>query len=173
MDKTLVSARTPSGFEDWIVHSSDEEPWVVVAESADGRSFEGRGQDLFRALQQVCGQLETEGVRLCCNGARVNARPSPAASGAGGGMVYLLPALRNPTMRDLVPLLSPAPCERVGTVEEQEEFWRRRQARSWQAALRQVNPLTMVGRRAGRFLGIPRWRADVDGDVTRWRRVGC
>ncbi|MFI9647893.1 hypothetical protein ACIHAA_16550 [Streptomyces sp. NPDC052040] len=151
MTKTAIPARTPVGPEEWMVHSSEEEPWTIRAMAPDGRSFEAVGADLFHALQQVRREAEKQGVRLCCNGARANARPSPQASAVGGGMVYLLPSLRNPGPADLVPLLAPALADQVSSVAEQEAFWAKYRSSSTRSTLRALSPVAPLARLASRF----------------------
>ncbi|MEG3628475.1 hypothetical protein [Streptomyces poriticola] len=170
MTKTVVPARTPAGAQEWIVHSSEDEPWTIRAVAPDGRSFEADGADLFLALQEVRRQIEQQGVLLCCNGARANARPSPLASASGGGMVYLLPSARNPGPEDLVPLLSPAPARHVSPVAEQEAFWSAYQS-STRSTLRTLSPVAPLARLARRVRRSPAWVAEEKEGVTMWRRA--
>jgi hypothetical protein len=166
--RTRVPAQTPAGPQEWLVHSSDREPWTIRAESPDGRFYEAEGADLFLALQRVREQLEEQGVRLCCNGARADARPSPQASASGGGMVYLLPALRNPGPADLVPLLAPAPAAEVGSVAEQDAFWTAYQS-SFRSVLRAFSPLAALARLRGGARRAPAWVAEEKEGVTVWK----
>ncbi|WP_432134968.1 hypothetical protein [Streptomyces sp. bgisy154] len=170
MTRTAVAARTPAGAQEWIVHSSEAEPWTIRAVGPDGRSFEAAGADLFLALQEVRRQAERKDVLLCCNGARVNARPSPQASAFGGGMVYLLPSLRNPGPEDLVPLLAPAPADQVGRVAEQEAFWSAYQS-STRSSLRALSPVAPLARLVSRTRRSPAWVAEERDGVTVWRRA--
>lgn len=170
MTVTVVPALIPAGAQEWTVHSSEQEPWEIKAAAPDGRSFEAGGADLFVALQEVRRQAEQQGVLLCCNGARVNARPSPQASAFGGGIVYLLPSLRNPGPQDLVPLLAPAPARHVRTVAEQDAFWSAYQS-SIRSILRVLSPVAAVARLARRGLRSPGWVAEDQEGVTVWRRA--
>ncbi|MFI2430375.1 hypothetical protein [Streptomyces sp. NPDC018693] len=170
MTKTVIPVRPPAGAEQWIVHSSEEEPWTIRVVASDGRSYEAGGADLFLSLQEVRRQTEEQGVLLCCNGARVNARPSPQASAFGGGMVYLLPSLRNPGPEDLVPLLAPAPADQVGTVAEQEAFWSAYQS-STRSTLRALSPVAPLVRLARTVRRPPAWVPEEKEGVTVWRRV--
>lgn len=171
MSKTAVLAQTPSGAEEWIVHAADEEPWEIRAVAPDGRSFEATSTDLFHALQLVRSELAPWGVQLLCNGARSNARPSPQTSGAGGGMVYLLPSLRNPRVEDLVPLLSPARADQVTSVAEQEAFWSRYCSSTTRSALRALSPIAALKRLEAKFRMPPAWVAEVREGVTIWSYV--
>lgn len=171
MTRTAVRAETPAGPQEWIVHSSEEEPWTIRAVAPDGRSFEAEGADLFVALQRVRERTEKEGVLLCCNGARTDARPSPQSGASGGGMVYLLPSLRNPVPADLVPLLAPAPAAQVGSVAEQEAFWASYRS-SFRSALRAFSPVAPAARLMSRFRRPPaRVAVERDG-VTVWTGPG-
>lgn len=99
-----------------------EEQWLLSFRSAarldleisapDGRIRRASGTDLFTALQSARRELEGEGIRLCCNGARVNARPSSRTSESGGWVVYLIRRHRPATLADLVFTLDYAPPPR-------------------------------------------------------------
>lgn len=99
-----------------------------------GLSLQAEGPDLFDALQQLRKQtLEPLGWVPLCNGARVDCYPSGMARDMGGGqVVYVLsarprlsvgrygPRLRRP----LVDTFEPAPKKSVGTVEDQDAYFR-------------------------------------------------
>jgi len=107
---------------------------VRMTLQADGLGpWSAPGEDYFDALCNLRLELEAAGLRICVTGARVDAHPSGLSRDMGGGqMVYLL---RRRRLADrllgrrrgrtgrLVDLLSPAPCELVGTVAEQREFF--------------------------------------------------
>jgi hypothetical protein len=116
---------------------------VTVAELPDGvrmtlradglGEWSAPGEDFFDALCNLRLGLEAGGLRICVTGARVDAYPSGMSRDMGGGqMVYLLRprglvgrllGRRRGRTGRLVGLLSPAPCERVGSVAEQSEFY--------------------------------------------------
>jgi hypothetical protein len=79
--------------------------------------------DVFECLCRLRTELDREGIRLCCNGARLNVWPSGMARDMGGGSkAYVLQIGRRATIDDLVDIFDSAPIEDVATVEEQRRF---------------------------------------------------
>jgi hypothetical protein len=85
------------------------------------------GPDLFAALQQLRKSLEPLGWFPLCNGARVDCYPSGMARDMGGGAsVYVLKARRRLGRRlPLVGTFEPAPKEAVGSVDDQDAYFKR------------------------------------------------
>jgi hypothetical protein len=68
-------------------------------------------------------QLDKDGIRLCCNGARLNVWPSGMARDMGGGFkAYALQMGRKASREDLVDIFDAAPIDTIATVEEQRRF---------------------------------------------------
>jgi hypothetical protein len=85
--------------------------------------YQARETDLFECLRTIRRALEPSDVRLCCNGARVDAWASGMARDMGGGeKAYILHMSRRAQLSDLVSIFDPAPVETVGTVDEQEAY---------------------------------------------------
>ncbi|MDI3385237.1 hypothetical protein QIS99_03240 [Streptomyces sp. B-S-A8] len=168
--KTRVRAKLNHGGEQiWTVRYSDQPPWQVQAEAPDGASFSAAGDDLFRALQQVRRDLEAKGTILCCNGARSNAHPSPAASEHGAELVYLVPARRPACSLDLAPLLAPAPSRVVVSVSEQERRWQRIQSTPL-GALRIANPIGWWKKIDEAILGLRQWvPVETESGFVEWQ----
>ena len=81
------------------------------------------GQDFFSCLRDLRLLLEQEGIKVLCNGARVNAWVSGLASQMSrGGAVYLVKIGEPVGHNGVVPLFGPAEAESVGTVSEQLAF---------------------------------------------------
>ena len=79
--------------------------------------------DVFECLSRVRAQLDKDGVRLCCNGARLNVWPSDLGRDMGEGLTaYDLQIGRPASLKDLVDIFDPAPIETIATVEEQRRF---------------------------------------------------
>ena len=79
--------------------------------------------DVFECLCRVRTQLDREGIRLCCNGARLNVWPSGMARDMGGGLkAYVLQVGRRASIDDLVDIFDSAPIEDIATVAEQRRF---------------------------------------------------
>lgn len=122
---------------------SPEPPWTVKVSVVGGSAYSGEGADLFEALSRARQEMERDSLLLCCNGARRNARPSPAQSGEGANVVYLLPTYRLLTVRDVFPLFAPAPPESVASVNEQTEYYvSKLQQRKF--LIQWVNPLSWI-----------------------------
>jgi hypothetical protein len=83
------------------------------------------GRDLFDALQQLRLQLEPLGWIPLCNGARTDCYPSGMARSMGGASSVYELTLGKAGRFPLVGLFEAAPPEKVGTVEEQDTFFRR------------------------------------------------
>jgi hypothetical protein len=85
--------------------------------------YHARETDLFECLRTIRRELEATGVRLCCNGARVDVWPSGMAREMGGGtQAYILRMGRAAQRSDLVSIFDPAPVE---AVDDQETYARR------------------------------------------------
>jgi hypothetical protein len=86
------------------------------------------GQDFFSCLRDLRLVLERQGIKVLCNGARIDAWVSGLASQmSAGGAVYLVKVGQPASPNDVVPLFGPTPAEFVGTVAEQrayqEQWW--------------------------------------------------
>lgn len=79
--------------------------------------------DVFECLSRLRTQLDKDGIRLCCNGARLNVWPSGMARDMGGGLkAYVLQIGRRASLADLVDIFDAAPVEAIATVDEQRRF---------------------------------------------------
>ncbi|MDF1680657.1 hypothetical protein [Ponticaulis sp.] len=100
----------------------------------DGLGMQGQvfeGADLFDALIVLRKQLERNGFRLLCAGARRDVLPSGMARSMGGArQVYVLELGKPATT--LIDIFSAATSEEVGTVDEQQSF-----GRQWMTSLRE------------------------------------
>ncbi|WP_181788235.1 hypothetical protein [Streptomyces phytophilus] len=120
-----------------------EDAWRLKIESSSAVEWEGEGADLFEALRQARGCLEPKGVRLCCNGARIDTWPSRMAREHGAWVVYVHRRWLPTTVRDLVPVLGAADAGRIGTVAEQDDYhaWHLANRKRW---FNLVNPLWWI-----------------------------
>jgi hypothetical protein len=106
---------------------------ITLAAAGDNQSWSALGQDLFEAFCALRVQLEALGVRICVNGARVDAYPSGMSRDMGGGQMLHVLRQRNRLERllrmsahktsGLVDIFGPALCEIIGSVEEQRTFY--------------------------------------------------
>jgi hypothetical protein len=87
---------------------------------AGGEETVHAGVDLFECLQGVRRHLESEGLLVCCQGARPGVFPSGMSRQMSNGR-YAYPLRRDPplTDADLVDIFAPAEISEVGTVDDQ------------------------------------------------------
>lgn len=115
---------------------SDEEYTLTVSDPVSNRSWSARRPDVFDAFCEIRRQLEPEGIRICVSGARVDVYPSGMSREMGGGhMAYvyrkpnilrrLLLWIPSVAPYKLVYIFSPAPCDLVVSVDEQESYFDR------------------------------------------------
>ncbi|MEC4895430.1 MAG: hypothetical protein SAL07_19015 [Oscillatoria sp. PMC 1051.18] len=84
--------------------------------------FEGR--DIFDCLCQLRVLLEEKGGNILCNGARIDAYPSPMSRDMGAGIkLYRLKLGKRPQRSDLLRIFDKAEPEQIGTVEEQRAYY--------------------------------------------------
>lgn len=124
----------------WCLEVVGDGPWELRLRAGEGEVAAAVGDNVFEMLRQLRRGLDRVGVRLCVNGARVDVRPSGLSASHGAWMVYTLRLWRPPTVRDLVPTLGYARPARIGSVEQQDEYWQLhlRRRRSW---FNLVNPV--------------------------------
>ena len=97
-----------------------------------GDTWTARGPIVWEAMKTLRLEGEARGLRLCCNGARIDAYPSRMGISMGGGeKVNLLRKGHSARRRDLVEIFGRAPADKIGTVAEQEQFYN-----EWLASLR-------------------------------------
>lgn len=128
---------------EWLIKVDGDGPWSLRLESPAGEEASAQGDNVYEALRSIRGDLSPSGVTLCINGARIDARPSPLSASHGAWMVYILRLWRPPTVRDLAPVFAYSDASRIGSVDEQDEYWqhhlRRRTSR-----LNLVNPIWWI-----------------------------
>lgn len=127
----------------WKIVVEGEGPWTLRLESPNRVESTASGDNIFEALRSMRRELSSRNILLCCNGARVNVRPSGLSASHGAWMVYVLHMWRPSTVRDLVPVFGYAPPHKIGTVEEQDAYWERhlKNRMNW---LNFINPLWWI-----------------------------
>ncbi|WP_409060010.1 hypothetical protein [Streptomyces sp. SYP-A7185] len=107
--------------------------WTLTSDEAqvkishpDGTVYESRGANLWECLTEIRNECEPDGVRICCNGARRDCYPSSMAIQMGGGHKVTIREMgRQVTdMAAVVETFASADLEKVGTVAEQEAYYR-------------------------------------------------
>lgn len=110
-----------NGPREVVASIATEPPWTLTVDLGDGSVVEAEDEDLYEALRAIRLQLESSGLRLCCQGALANVFPSGMARQmAGGRRAYRLRSGRQPGRDDLVDIFDPAYCDQVLSVEEQQ-----------------------------------------------------
>ncbi|MGW2091464.1 hypothetical protein [Promicromonospora sukumoe] len=119
--------------ETWTLTVVDgDDDCLLGLESVDGSAWEATDITVWHALGALRAQLDPAGVRLCCQGARIDAHVSGMSiSMSDGWLAYILRPWRRPRSRDLVNVLEPAPLRKIGTVAEQARYFERWARWSW------------------------------------------
>jgi hypothetical protein len=127
----------------WQISIEGDGPWHLRLKSPDGIEAAAVGSNAFEALRSIREQLAPRGIIMCCNGARVDVRPSGFSASHGAWMIYVLRMWRPPTVRDLVPIFGYAHPSKVGSVEEQDAYWERH-LKNRKNLLNFINPVWWV-----------------------------
>src|SRR5262249_26687490 len=100
---------------------------LVIAWPVDGEERHFDAPDFYECLRAFRREIEPDGFRVLCQGARPNVWPSGMARQMGGAWKSYVHTLGQPgSIKDLVGTFDPVEdVASVGTVEEQDEFIRR------------------------------------------------
>jgi hypothetical protein len=128
---------------EWRMLVEGDGPWCLRLVSPGGVESTATGDNVFGALRAMRADVSSRGIIICCNGSRVDVRPSGLSASHGAWMVYVLRMWRPPTVRDLVPTFGYAPAGRIGSVEEQDAYWARhlKNRKNW---LNFINPIWWI-----------------------------
>lgn len=104
---------------------SGDEAWVRITRP-DGPVYESLGSDLWECLRDIRNICEPQGLRICCNGSRKDCYPSGMALQMGGGHKVIIRRMGHPvtSLDSVVKLFDPADLSQIGTVGEQEAYYR-------------------------------------------------
>lgn len=106
------------------VARQQDDAYVVAVQSEGLGRITGTGPDMFAALVAVRRTLDQAGLRLLCNGARRNVRPSQMGRQMSEGRkAYRYTLGERPSRVDLCDIFDPAPADEVASVLDQERFW--------------------------------------------------
>ncbi|MER5947364.1 hypothetical protein ABT127_14955 [Streptomyces sp. NPDC001904] len=123
VDELPVRVQVDGQVVRWRLVVEGDGPWVLTLRSPAGSECSAEGDDVFDALRSMRAELAPRGVKVCCNGARVDVRPSGLAASQGSWVVYVLHRWRPVTVRDLVSTFDPCDPDQVGSVEAQDAYW--------------------------------------------------
>ena len=106
------------------VEIAQEEPWWIKYTNLTGREILLESDDLFEALILMRLDLEGQGFKLLCEGARPNVMASGMSrSMSGGRKAYVLQLGRPSGLSNLVDIFESANPEDIGTVAQQKDFY--------------------------------------------------
>jgi hypothetical protein len=107
-------------------------PWHVALSIPGALAAESASYDLFQCLLEIRERISADGWKICVAGARRDAWPSGMSSDMGGAwLIYVHTLGRQAGEHDLRPIFDDAPCDKVGSRAEQQEFMEK-----WRASLR-------------------------------------
>jgi hypothetical protein len=126
--KRTVTIRSAERRAEAILEWTDRPPWRVTLSIPGLDPFESLAYDLFECFTDVRERAASSGWQICVVGARRDAWPSGMSSDMGGAaLVYIHTLGRQADGDDLRPIFDDAPCELIGSAEEQKKFrtqWR-------------------------------------------------
>jgi hypothetical protein len=126
--KTNVTVCGTGRHSEAMLEWTERPPWSAVLSIPGVEPLESSGDDLFECLIELRERAAESGHRICVVGARRDAWPSAMSSDMGGAaLVYVHRLGRQADGGDLQPIFADAPCDCVGSIEEQREFmaqWR-------------------------------------------------
>ena len=112
-----------------VLEWTERPPWEAVLSVAGAEPLESTGDDLFDCLLELRERAAESGYRICVVGARRDAWPSGMSSDMVGAALVYVHRLGHPADGgDLQPIFADAPCDSVGSIEEQRESmeqWRK------------------------------------------------
>lgn len=97
-------------------------PWFIEMSCEELPITRYEGHDLFRCFRELRSKLDVFGIKVLCNGARIDATVSGMLSDSGARKVYLTTMGQHARLEDLVNIFDEADPEKVGTVEEQDNY---------------------------------------------------
>jgi hypothetical protein len=90
-----------------------------------GLDMTAEDRDLYECLRSIRLGLEESGVRICCNGARIDAYPSRLNREMGGAQKVQIRVMGRAAMKsDQVGIFDPAPIDSIGSVDQQNGYYR-------------------------------------------------
>jgi hypothetical protein len=106
-------------------HAPHAHYYTMIAALPDRAAIEVEAGDFFQALRLIRTELESDDIRLRCAGARRDVWASGMQRDMGMGLrAYILTIPRTANRPEEVSIRDPAPDELLGTVAEQEQFFR-------------------------------------------------
>jgi hypothetical protein len=105
------------------VEISGSRDWNLRHYGVDGALHSHDASDVFAAMQMMREELEAQGIKLLCAGARTDVWPSAMSRDMGGGRkAYIQRLGEKASQTDLVDIFDFAETALIGTVEQQREY---------------------------------------------------
>jgi hypothetical protein len=123
MNETNIKFLSPSGeIKNIKVYFANAQPWFIELSLDGEQTVKLEGRDLFDCLCALRTETDALGIKILCNGARIDAFPSPMLQSSGARKVYITEIGKQALRENLVNIFEEAPAEKVGTVEDQFEY---------------------------------------------------
>ena len=94
-------------------------PWFIELSLDELHDTKFEGSDLFDCLCSLRSKLDVLGIKMLCNGARIDTYPSPMLQSSGARKVYITTLGKQALRENLVNIFDEALPEKIGTVEQQ------------------------------------------------------
>lgn len=123
----ITAVRTDGTVDAWSLELTRIQPqriYRLSCRDGDGREWAAESSDVFACLMDLRRQVESMGIRLCCNGSRRDAWSSGMQRDMGEGLVvYLLSEVPKGVRAPQVPTLDPIEPSLAVAVGEQEAWY--------------------------------------------------
>ena len=105
---------------------STEEPVELILADERGDQIEVSAIDVFEAFILLRRQVEPQGSKILCAGARTDTYSSGMSRSMSSGLkAYILKFGKSPSADDIVNIFDYAEPHLIGSVEDQQEYYRR------------------------------------------------
>lgn len=123
MNEAIIKFLLPNGeVKDNNVKYAVAPPWVIELSLDELQDTKFEGSDLFDCLCSLRSKLDVLGIKILCNGARIDAYPSPMLQSSGARKVYITALGRQALRENLVNIFDEALPDKIGTVEQQIDY---------------------------------------------------
>ena len=123
MNEISIKFLFPSGeLKNIIVKFSNSPPWFIEASLEELNISKIEGSDLFDCLLSLRSRLDILGIKILCNGARIDAYPSPMLQSSGARKVYITEIGKQAIRENLVNIFDESDADKVGTVDQQINY---------------------------------------------------
>lgn len=123
MNESFIKFLYPNGeVKNIRVKFTCSQPWFIELSLDVLGTTKFEGSDLFDCLRSLRSRLEILGIKILCNGARIDAYPSPMLQSSGARKVYLTIIGKQALRENLVNVFDETDAAHIGTVEQQIDY---------------------------------------------------